>query len=145
MMYMRDDGEESSSYTQDSVNQQAGYDTAPFTDDYPQDAHASTGDIGADDTAAAINNNTPPIQIDSIPIPPNATLAEKVDACILIGGLWLEEHRECDMLAAGISLDEYETFCTQKLGGIYNECASACRHDTFAGACTENCVQVCSL
>ena len=48
---------------------------------------------------------------------------------------WLEKEKECERVS--------EAYC-QKLGGIFEECASACRHDTQANECIEICVPVCS-
>ncbi|MGM5480496.1 MAG: hypothetical protein ACQESC_03485 [Nanobdellota archaeon] len=51
-------------------------------------------------------------------------------------GTWLSEHAECE----GIP----ESTC-QEMGGYFNECASACRHDPEAEFCTMQCVIVCQF
>lgn len=57
-------------------------------------------------------------------------------ACLSFDGNWLEEFQECE----GMSQEQCEN-----LGGNYNECASACRHDPDAEICTQQCVQVCEF
>jgi hypothetical protein len=58
------------------------------------------------------------------------------ERCELLGGKYLDEFDECE----GISQEQ----CAE-LGGVFNECASACRHDPNARFCTMQCVQVCSF
>lgn len=57
-------------------------------------------------------------------------------ACLDSNGTWLPEQNECE------NIDEAS--CSQ-LGGTYNGCASACRHDDPQGPCTRECVFVCSF
>ena len=61
------------------------------------------------------------------------TTAEK---CAEQGGTWLAQHNECTGVSSG---------SCKALGGTYNECASACRHDPNATACIQMCVAVCKL
>ena len=56
--------------------------------------------------------------------------------CQDANGKWLEEYNECE----GISEQE-----CQELGGQYDNCASACRHDPNSAVCTMQCVMVCSF
>ena len=56
--------------------------------------------------------------------------------CSSLGGKWVKEFKECE----SISKDQ----CAS-LGGQFDECASACRHDPEAEFCTLQCVQVCRL
>ncbi|MFW0871176.1 MAG: hypothetical protein ACKKL4_01850 [Patescibacteria group bacterium] len=63
------------------------------------------------------------------------TMAEKEASCELVGGEF-NEYQEC----LGISDIQCET-----LGGRWEECASACRHDSSAEFCTMQCVQFCKL
>ena len=61
------------------------------------------------------------------------------DLCNSYQGKWLPEYKECNLLETPLQ-------CSL-LGGVYNECASACRHDPdFPNVvCTDNCVEVCSI
>jgi hypothetical protein len=57
-------------------------------------------------------------------------------SCISQGGTWDPQYDEC----VGVRPAQCEA-----IGGEYNECASACRHNPGAEACTLQCVQVCQL
>lgn len=57
-------------------------------------------------------------------------------ACLSFDGNWLSDSQECE----GMSKEQCET-----LGGIFNECASACRNDPEAEICTMQCVIVCQF
>ncbi|MFP4424574.1 MAG: DUF333 domain-containing protein [Candidatus Woesearchaeota archaeon] len=54
----------------------------------------------------------------------------------LYDGKWLPEFTECE----GISEEQ-----CKELGGSFDSCASACRHDPDADMCTMQCVQVCDV
>lgn len=56
--------------------------------------------------------------------------------CTSMGGQWDAEHSEC--LGVGANT------CAE-IGGTWNECASACRHDPAAEMCTLQCVLVCQF
>lgn len=56
--------------------------------------------------------------------------------CISSNGKWLEEYKECE----GIP----QTQC-ESLGGTFNECGSACRHNPEAEACILMCVPYCAF
>ena len=56
--------------------------------------------------------------------------------CTASNGTWSEQYKEC----TGIGADSCKA-----IGGTYNGCASACRHDPYAQMCTMNCVQVCTV
>ncbi|MBN2306979.1 hypothetical protein JXD20_03260 [Candidatus Peregrinibacteria bacterium] len=58
------------------------------------------------------------------------------DPCVELNGIWLSDSNECE----GIS----EENC-KKIGGTYDECASACRNDPTAEICTLQCIQVCQF
>jgi hypothetical protein len=60
----------------------------------------------------------------------------KGKACIREGGSWDPQYEEC----VGVRPAQCEA-----IGGIFNECASACRHNPEAEICTLQCVQVCHL
>ena len=75
--------------------------------------------------------------MESDPAQVVATGPRNVLACISSeGGRWLQEHNECEYLP--------QLQC-EKLGGEYNECASACRHNPAAQICIMMCVQVCQF
>lgn len=56
--------------------------------------------------------------------------------CLQYNGQWSEEFKEC----LGI-----DAATCEKIGGKFNECASACRNDPKAEICTMQCVQVCDV
>jgi len=56
--------------------------------------------------------------------------------CTESGGLWNATHKEC----GGIDANK----CSA-IGGIFNECGSACRHNPNAEMCTLQCVQYCQM
>jgi hypothetical protein len=56
--------------------------------------------------------------------------------CASYGGTWVEGYNECEWIS--------EDKCTE-LGGSFNECDSACRHEEGLVPCTMNCVQVCKF
>lgn len=67
------------------------------------------------------------------------TFIEELDIgneCINKDGNWLDEFKEC----LGISKENCES-----LGGIFNECESACRNNSEAQMCTMQCVIVCDF
>ncbi len=57
-------------------------------------------------------------------------------ACANMGGTLDAIHGECLGIVAN---------ACQEIGGTFNECASACRHDPTAEVCTMQCVQVCEV
>jgi hypothetical protein len=66
----------------------------------------------------------------------NPTASVSASMCNASKGTWSAEYKECN----GIS----ENTC-KSIGGSYNGCASACRHDPKAEICTMQCVQICTL
>lgn len=56
--------------------------------------------------------------------------------CLDNGGDWLADFDECEGLS--------ESVCVSA-GGVFEQCASACRHQTQAQICTLQCVPVCSF
>lgn len=58
------------------------------------------------------------------------------EACQEADGNWLTAFQECEYIS--------EETCTE-LGGSFDPCTSACRHDPTAEVCTEQCVPVCSF
>lgn len=65
-----------------------------------------------------------------------ANTLDPATACKNKNGTYDEIYREC------LGIDQ--TACTQ-IGGQYNFCASACRHDPNAQVCTMQCVEVCQM
>lgn len=51
-------------------------------------------------------------------------------------GVWLEEYKECESIG--------QDWC-DRMGGKFNECGSACRHNPDAEICTLQCVPFCSF
>lgn len=62
--------------------------------------------------------------------------AEYSELCLKAGGVWDNEHIECQGLN--------EASC-QKIGANFDNCASPCRHDPNAEVCMTMCVEVCSF
>lgn len=56
--------------------------------------------------------------------------------CESLGGKWIANFSECEVPS--------KEACDE-LGGSYDECDSACRHDPGGGPCIAVCVQVCSI
>jgi hypothetical protein len=54
----------------------------------------------------------------------------------LFNGQWISEYKECE----GITKDS----CSL-MGGVFNECASACRHESQPKICIMVCIPVCDL
>ncbi|KEQ14105.1 hypothetical protein [Endozoicomonas numazuensis] len=75
--------------------------------------------------------------MESFPVQITATGPVRVLECISNpGGTWVPAHNECE----GMN----QTTCEQ-LGGDFNECASACRHQTDAMICFQVCVPICTF
>lgn len=70
--------------------------------------------------------------------PPTGKVSENSDEgkCVNAGGQWSKEYKEC----TGVD----QKSCVA-IGGNFNECASACRHDPNAQVCIMMCVQVCEF
>src|SRR3989344_1019646 len=64
------------------------------------------------------------------------------EICEQKNGKWLTEYNECETsdLESGIKNPQCEN-----LGGKYNECNSACRHNTDNRPCITVCIQVCKF
>jgi hypothetical protein len=59
-----------------------------------------------------------------------------ISICLENNGKWLSEFNECEFIS--------EKICTN-LGGEFDKCESACRHDFPIVACTLQCVPVCKF
>ncbi len=77
------------------------------------------------------NNSKTPATEDNV-----ESKSELQTYCEDNNGTWLEESQECE----GIS----EAMCVNE-GGVFNECASACRNNPEQEVCTLQCVQVCEF
>jgi len=96
------------------------------------------------DSECKLDSDCPQINCIKAPCPGyecidnNCILPNIPDKCIELKGKWLEEYNECERIS--------KESCT-KLGGRYENCASACRNDPAYPdiACIEVCVQVCDL
>ena len=73
----------------------------------------------------------------SIPPQVSATGPDHVLGCLSAGGTWLNRYQECEFIPGSTC---------ESLGGIYNECDSACRHQIGdKTACYQVCVPVCKI
>jgi len=61
-------------------------------------------------------------------------VTEIAELCEQLGGTWIDHANECEYIG--------EQEC-EALGGIFDGCASACRHDPDAEICIAVCVPVC--
>ena len=66
----------------------------------------------------------------------NAGIDPKMQACTNFNGTYDPQYKEC----SGISKDQCEA-----LSGTFNECGSACRHQSNATICTMQCVIYCQM
>lgn len=67
---------------------------------------------------------------------PQMVGAELEQACLEAGGTFIAEHNECENIS--------EAAC-EAMGGAFDACASACRHQPPEVICTMQCVQVCAF
>lgn len=67
---------------------------------------------------------------------PGSSTNSLADSCVMAGGNWLAEHQECEYIS--------DNWC-QKNEGMFETCASACRHQPEAQVCTMQCVPVCKF
>lgn len=66
------------------------------------------------------------------------TLEDKKVFCEKDGGVWYSDNNVCEKN----SLNKEECLAQD---GVFEECASACRHDSKAEVCTLQCVQTCTV
>ena len=72
----------------------------------------------------------------SLPPQIKAEGPEKVLNCLSqLNGRWLQKHNECEFV---------DQKSCENTGGIYNDCASACRHASGNVMCIQACIPVCS-
>lgn len=62
--------------------------------------------------------------------------------CISNEGKWLSEYKECEW---SVGLVEVLQNICQKMNGVFNSCASPCRHNSSNGSCIASCDFVCSF
>lgn len=104
----------------------AGYDVS---DDIPSRCLTSDGRV----FSAIVNNES--FEDDNTLIEPEPDL-DLAQSCQDAGGSWLAEFNECEHVGG--------MWCSNN-GGIFNDCASACRNNPEAEFCTQQCVLVCSF
>lgn len=63
-------------------------------------------------------------------------LDQNASSCKSNGGVWNEQYKEC----GGVKKEVCE-----KIGGVFINCASPCRHDPNANLCIQMCEEVCSF
>jgi hypothetical protein len=66
-------------------------------------------------------------------------IGDRSNQCMGVGGTWSKKYRECE----NVTLRE----CV-KIGGIFNFCASPCRHykeENIAEKCSLECIKVCEF
>lgn len=68
----------------------------------------------------------------------NSSSTQSIKSCALMKGVWYPSEKICEVNQLS------ETQCGAK-GGIFNGCASACRHDPSAQVCTMQCVLTCTF
>lgn len=56
--------------------------------------------------------------------------------CVNNSGKWIKEYNECEYIK--------KDWCKER-GGVFDECASACRHNKESQMCIMVCVPVCRL
>ncbi|WP_281646503.1 hypothetical protein [Parendozoicomonas sp. Alg238-R29] len=66
----------------------------------------------------------------------SATGPVNVLACLESAGKWLEKYKECEFMPVQ---------SCKALGGEFNSCSSACRHNEDAMMCIQMCVPVCAF
>jgi peptidoglycan-N-acetylglucosamine deacetylase len=75
-----------------------------------------------------------------IPFLTSDSMQQEKTFCVSHEGTWIVEHRECEYIPKGTC---------EEAGGVFQECASACRHEEAEEgvpmACTMQCVQVCEF
>lgn len=83
-----------------------------------------------------IEQKTPSTLLDDEPKPlPPITQTSK-EICESNKGIWLSEFNECEHIRPEIC---------KNMGGVFDECASACRHQQGERVCTLQCVGVCTV
>lgn len=65
---------------------------------------------------------------------PKSQKQELKTMCNNYGGIWIEDHNECERISS--------QNC-QNMGGTYKECESSCRHSETSDFCTLECIEVC--
>lgn len=61
---------------------------------------------------------------------------ELEEFCEANGGVWIEDHKECENLSRSLC---------ESMGGEFESCESACRHDADDVVCMTVCVEVCEF
>ena len=100
-----------------------------------RDAHGCIGSAGY--SWCEVKNKCLRIWEEKCEVAP-APVEDKKISCEQKGGEWFTDNNVCEINS--LSKDA----CIAQ-GGEFNECASACRHDPTAGACTMQCVLTCTF
>ena len=73
---------------------------------------------------------------ESFPLEITVTGSINAVNCLSKHGRWLNKYQECEFVS--------EQSCNE-MGGQFNECASACRHQSPDVVCIQMCVPVCTV
>lgn len=92
-------------------------------------------EVSANNTATTTVQK-PPTSVKPAPMPTKPAPTTAGAKCIAKGGTWSEQYREC----GGV-----DSATCENIGGTFEECASPCRNDPNAIACTMMCVQICKI
>ncbi len=91
---------------------------------------------GVDDSVDKISKGSDAKDVDLSRVVELKEKESPKTGCEELEGKWLDEYSECE----GI-----ERLDCEKMGGKYENCASACRHDSETEACIDVCVEVCTF
>lgn len=83
-----------------------------------------------------VEKETPPSLLEDEPKPMPPVTQSPKEICISNKGTWLPEFNECEHIQPEIC---------KSMGGIFDECASVCRHQQGERVCTLQCVGVCTV
>jgi hypothetical protein len=94
----------------------------------------------AENIATTSNNIGTTSEKNPISVKPviNSSSTQSIKSCAQMKGVWYSSEKVCEVNQLSASQ------CKAK-GGIFNECASACRHDSTAQVCTMQCVLTCTF
>jgi hypothetical protein len=76
--------------------------------------------------------------VESNQLKETVNFAAKENSCLVNKGVWYPDENVCEINSLS------QSQCIAR-GGVFNECASACRHDPKAQVCTMQCVLTCTF